>query len=149
MRNLKQVTAKTGCQPTTMQVIVMGFSLSNNVWGGPALRQMTSAHLAGDVIQVWINCSSSIHWISHSKAPLSQLRSARRQLTSLVMCAWPCRLTNGNHNRLWWYCRRWWWLVRLLIINADWLIGMLDDSVWEWGLLGWWQLIEYDHDWLW
>ena len=35
--------------------------------------QVTSARLAGDVIQVWINSSSSNHCISHFKAQLVQL----------------------------------------------------------------------------
>ena len=37
--------------------------------------QVTSAHLAGDVIQVWINSSPSNHGISHFKAQLAQLFS--------------------------------------------------------------------------
>ena len=95
-----------------------------NKWSG--LRpsgfawQMTSARLAGDVIQVWINSSPSNHCISQFKAQVAQLflfnilyertirrrdsfiikskqggimRSARRPLTSLGMSAWPYRVT--------------------------------------------------------
>ena len=81
-----EVTAKAG-RLSTIRVILMLFSLSLGMekihiriqafYGSGAVLgilnklitwQVTSARLAGDVIQVWINSSPSNHCISHFKA---------------------------------------------------------------------------------
>ena len=99
-RNIAKWRRKQGVNRQYIRVILMRFSLSLGMdksifvfwlfmgqvqslgyWTarGSGLRpsgftwQVTSACLAGDVMQVWINSSSSNHCISHFKAQLVQL----------------------------------------------------------------------------
>ena len=51
----------------------IGLNYGVTYWTSGFTWQVTSAHLAGDVIQVWINSSPSNHGISHLKAQLAQL----------------------------------------------------------------------------
>ena len=55
---------------------VQSFGILNKgsgLWPSGFTWQVTSARLAGDVMQVWINSSPSNHCISHFKAQLTQL----------------------------------------------------------------------------
>ena len=73
--------------------------------GGSGLRpsgftwQVTSAHLAGDVIQVWINSSPPNHCISHFKAQLAQLILIQHLICTYwikgIICGYAIR--SGKH----------------------------------------------------